>query len=168
MLVNLDTVPPAYKSYVKLVEETDLLQALRLSAYRSLEALHAIPERRWDFRYAENKWSVREVWAHVIDAERIFAYRALTFARNDKTTLPGFDENQYVPESNAGGRSLKRMADEWMHVRLASIDLFEGFTDDMLTRKGKANNSEVSVAALGFIMAGHETHHRKILHERYR
>jgi hypothetical protein len=167
MIVNLETIPSFYKAYIKLVEETDLVQALRLSSYRSLELLHSIPEKKWDFRYAPDKWSVRELWCHVIDAERIFAYRALTFARNDKTELPGFDENQYVPESNAGARSLKKIADEYLHVRMSSIDLFESFSGEMLARKGKANKNEISVAALGFIMAGHETHHRKILRERY-
>ncbi len=167
MIINLETIPPFYKAYIKLVDETDLLQALRLSSYRSLELLHSVPERKWDFRYAAGKWSVRELWCHVIDAERIFAYRALTFARNDKTELPGFDENQYVPESNASGRSLKKIADEFMHVRLGTIDLFESFSEEMLSRKGKANKNEVSVAALGFIVAGHETHHRNILRERY-
>lgn len=167
MIINLETIPPFYKAYIKLVDETDLLQALRLSSYRSLELLHSVPERKWDFRYAAGKWSVRELWCHVIDAERIFAYRALTFARNDKTELAGFDENQYVPESNASGRSLKKIADEFMHVRLGTIDLFESFSEEMLSRKGKANKNEVSVAALGFIVAGHETHHRNILRERY-
>lgn len=167
MIINLETIPTFYKTYIKLVDETDLLQALRLSSYRSLELLHSLPEAKWDFRYADGKWSVRELWGHVIDAERIFAYRALTFARNDKVELPGFDENQYVPESNAAGRSLKKIADEFMHTRMSTIDLFESFSEDMLSRKGKANKNEVSVAALGFIIAGHETHHRKILRERY-
>jgi hypothetical protein len=168
MIINLETIPSFYKGYIKLVEETDLLQALRLSSYRSLELLHSVPEQKWDFRYEPGKWSARELWCHVIDAERIFAYRALTFARNDKNDLPGFDENLYVPESNATGRSLKRIADEFMHVRLSTIDLFESFTEEMLSRKGRANKNEISVAALGFIIAGHETHHRKILRERYR
>jgi hypothetical protein len=167
MIINLETIPNFYKGYVKLVEETDLLQALRLSGYRSLELLHSIPETKWDFRYAEGKWSVREVWCHVIDAERIFGYRALTFARNDKTEIPGFDQNLYVPESNAQGRSLKKIADDFMHMRMSTIDLFDSFSADMLSRKGKANKNEISVAALGFIIAGHETHHRKILREHY-
>ena len=104
---------------------------------------------------------------HVIDAERIFAYRALTFARNDKTMLPGFEEKDYAPQANASGRSLKKIADEMAHLRTSTIDLFEGLTPKMLTLKGTANNNEFSVVAMGFIIAGHETHHRKILMERY-
>jgi hypothetical protein len=167
MLVNLETVPAFYKNYVKLVEEPDLLTALRLSAYRSLELLHGVPEKKWDYYYGPGKWSVREVWAHVMDAERIFAYRALRFARNDKTELPGFDETAYVPESQACARTLPRLADEFMRLRLSSIDLFESFSAEMLARRGVANQTAVSVATLGFIMAGHEAHHRKILRERY-
>ncbi len=167
MLLNLESVPHFYKNYVKQIEETDLIQALRISGHRMLELVHFIKEEKSDFRYAEGKWSVRELLCHVIDAERIFAYRALTFARNDKTNLPGFEENDYAPQANASGRSLKKIADEMAHLRVATIDMFEGFTPEMLTRKGKANNNELSVVSLGFVIAGHETHHRKILMERY-
>jgi hypothetical protein len=103
----------------------------------------------------------------VIDAERVFAYRALTFARNDKTLLPGFEEKDYAPQANASGRNLKKIADEMAHLRISTIGLFEGFTTKMLTFKGTANQNEFSVVAMGFIIAGHETHHRKILMERY-
>lgn len=167
MFLNLDTIPPFYKGYVKLVENPDLLQALRISGYRTQELVHGIAEKKQDYRYADGKWSVREVLCHMLDAERIFAYRALRFARNDKTNLAGFDEKEYAKELNAEGRSLRRIADEMQHVRTATIDLFEGFTAEMLTRKGTANNNELSVMALGFIIAGHETHHAKILQERY-
>lgn len=167
MLLNLDTVPPFYKNYVKQIEETDLLQALRISGHRALELLHSIPEEKADFRYAEGKWSIRELLCHMIDAERIFAYRALRFARNDKTPLAGFEEKEYAPEANASGRSLQKIAAEMAHLRSATIDLFEGFTPEMLIRKGTANKNELSVVALGFIIAGHETHHCNVLKERY-
>lgn len=167
MLLNLETVPHFYKNYVKLIDETDLIQALRISGHRMLELVHFIKEQKSDYRYEEGKWTVRELLCHVIDAERIFAYRALRFARNDKTVLPGFEENEYAPQANASGRSLKKIADEMAHVRLATIDLFESFTPEMLTRKGTASKNEMSVNVLGFVIAGHETHHRKILMERY-
>lgn len=167
MLLNLDTIPHFYKNYVKLIEETDLLQALRISGNRCQELLHSIPADRQDFRYGEGKWSIRELLCHMIDAERIFTYRALRFARNDKTPLSGFDENVYTPESNAAGRDLKSIINEVAHLRTSTIDLFSGFTADMLSRKGTANNVELSVASVGFIIAGHETHHVKILKERY-
>lgn len=167
MLLNLESVPHSYKNYVKQIEETDLIQALRISGHRMLELVHFIKDEKADYRYADGKWTVREVLCHVIDAERIFAYRAMRFARNDKTSLAPFEENDYAVQANASGRSLRKIADEMAHLRVSTIDMFDGFTPEMLTRKGTANNNELSVVALGFIIAGHETHHRKILMERY-
>jgi uncharacterized damage-inducible protein DinB len=167
MLINLETVPHFYKNYVKQIEESDLLQALRISGHRTLELVHSIKDEKKDFRYGDGKWSIRELLCHMIDAERIFAYRALRFARNDKTPLPGWEENDYAPNANASGRSIKQIADEMRHVRISTLDLFEGFTEEMLWRKGIANNNEMSVLVMGFVIAGHETHHRRILTERY-
>ncbi|HRG09155.1 MAG TPA: DinB family protein [Cyclobacteriaceae bacterium] len=167
MLLNLETIPHFYKNYVKQVEESDLLQALRISGHRALELVHTIQDPKKDFQYATGKWTIREVLCHMIDAERIFAYRALRFARNDKTALAGWDENDYAPQANAAGRSLQKIAAEMAHLRSATIDMFEGFTPEMLVRKGIANNNELSVVALGFIIAGHETHHCGILKDRY-
>jgi len=167
MLLNLEGVPHFYKNYVKLIEETDLIQALRISGHRMLELVHFIKEEKADYRYAEGKWTVRELLCHVIDTERIHTYRALRFARNDKKPLQGFEQDDYVPQSNASGRSLKKIADEMAHLRIATIDMFEGFTPEMLKRRGTTSDNELSVIALGFIIAGHETHHRKIVMERY-
>jgi len=167
MFLNLDTIPPFYKGYVKLVEQPDVLQALRISGYRTLELIHSIPEEKADYRYAPGKWSIRQVLCHMQDAERIFSYRALRFARNDQTPLAGFDENTYADHLNAESRSLSQLADEMQHLRTATVDLFNGFTADMLTRKGTANNNELTVGAIGIIIAGHETHHAKVLRERY-
>jgi len=167
MLLNLDTVPHFYKNYVKQIEESDLLQALRISGHRCLELVHSMPEDKADYRYAEGKWTIREVLCHMIDAERIFAYRALRFARNDKTPLAGFEENDYAQQANASGRSIQKIAAEMAHLRSSTIDLFEGFTPEMLIRKGTANTNELSVVVLGFIVAGHETHHCNVLRERY-
>lgn len=167
MLINLETIPHFYKNYVKQIEESDVLQALRISGHRTQELIHDIKPEKADFAYAAGKWTIRELLCHMIDAERIFAYRALRFARNDKTPLAGFEENDYAPQANASGRSLKKIADEMGHLRSSTIDLFESFSEDMLVRKGSANNNELSVIAIGFIIAGHETHHRKVLIERY-
>jgi hypothetical protein len=167
MLINLETIPHFYKNYVKQVDEPDVLQALRISGHRMQELVHSIPADKADFAYAEGKWTVRELLCHIIDAERIFAYRALRFARNDKTPLAGFEENDYAPQANAGGRSLQKIASEMVHLRASTIDMFEGFTPEMLVRKGTSSNNELSVVALGFIIAGHEKHHLKILQERY-
>jgi len=167
MLLNLETIPPFYKNYVKQIDEPDMLQALRISGHRMSELVHSIADNKADFAYAPGKWTVRELLCHIMDAERIFCYRALRFARNDKTPLSGFEENDYAPQANASGRSLQKIASEMSHLRSSTIDLFESFTPEMLTRKGTANKNELSVVALGFIISGHETHHRKILQERY-
>lgn len=167
MLLNLESIPSFYKKYVKQIDETDLLQALRISGHRMTELVHSIPDAKADFRYEDGKWSIRELLCHIIDAERIFAYRALRFSRNDKTPLAGFEENDYAPQANAGGRSLNKIADEMKHLRTSTVDLFESFTPEMLARKGTASNNELSVIGLGFIIAGHETHHLHILKDRY-
>lgn len=167
MFLNLETVPAFYKGYVKLVEHPDIIQALRISGYRTLELIHSIPEAKTDFCYAEGKWSVREVLGHMMDAERIFAYRALRFARSDRTPLPGFDEQAYAPHLNVSSRSLAQLGEEMQHLRTTTVDLFQSFSEEMLTCKGMASNNELSVGALGIIIAGHETHHCKIIRERY-
>jgi hypothetical protein len=167
MLLNLETIPPFYKNYVKQIDEPDMLQALRIAGHRMQELVHEIPDNKTDFAYAPGKWTVRELLCHILDAERIFCYRALRFARNDKTPLSGFEENDYAPQANASGRSLQKIAAEMSHLRASTIDLFESFTPEMLTRKGTVNKNEISVVAIGFIISGHETHHRKILQERY-
>lgn len=167
MLLNLDNIPSFYKNYVKQIEEPDMLQALRISGHRMSELVHSIPADKADFAYAPGKWTVRELLCHTMDAERIFCYRALRFARNDKTPLSGFEENDYAPQANASGRSLQKLATEMAHLRSSTIDLFESLTPEMLNRRGTANGKELSVIALGFIIPGHETHHRKILMERY-
>ncbi len=167
MLLNLDTIPPHYKKYVKLIDETDMPQALRVSGHRAQELVHALKPELADYRYAEGKWSVREVLCHLMDAERIFAYRALRFARHDQTPLAGFDENSYASQAHAEGRSLRQLANEMKHLRQSTLDLFDSFSPEMLLRKGVANQAEISVMALGFVIAGHETHHLSILKDRY-
>jgi hypothetical protein len=164
---DLTNVPDFYKRYVQHVQHYDLLDAFKNSAAETLELIRSIPEENGEFRYAQDKWSVKEVLCHMIDAERIMAYRALRFARNDKTPLHGFEENDYAPEANAENRSLSSIAEEMGRLRSTTIDMFASFTPGMLMRKGLANNVELSVLTLGYIIPGHESHHRKILKERY-
>ena len=164
---DLSTLPDFYKRYVEHVKDYDVLDALKTSLRDTLAVIKSIPEEKGDYRYAAGKWSIKELLCHMMDTERILAYRALRFARNDKTQLHGFEENEYAPEANAQNRSIKKIAAEMERLRLTSIDLFENFTPEMLGRKGIANNVEFSVLNLGYIIAGHESHHRKILRERY-
>lgn len=164
---QLDTVPQFYKGYVENVKDMDVHEALTYASKITLELIRSIPEEKGTYQYGEGKWTIKELLAHMQDAERIQAYRALRFARNDKTELPGFEENDYAPEANAHARTIKQLADELERVRLTTIDLFNSFTDDMLKREGLANKSKLSVLSLGYIIAGHELHHRRILVERY-
>jgi uncharacterized damage-inducible protein DinB len=143
------------------------MDALRTSISETRSLIHSIPESKGEYRYAPGKWSIKELLCHMLDAERVFAYRALRFARNDQTELAGFDEKNYAPNANAHSRTLSQLADEFNRLRLTTIDLFESFTPEMLSRCGKANNNMVSVINLGYIIAGHEVHHRNILIERY-
>jgi uncharacterized damage-inducible protein DinB len=165
--MNLESVPPFYKGYVENVKDMEVLEAMKHSAEATLKLIRSIPEEKGEYRYAEGKWSIKELLAHMIDVERIMAYRALRFARNDKTDLPGFEENDYAPEANAHGRTIKQLADEMERLRLTTIDLYKSFTPPMLGREGTANKNKLSVRMLGYIIPGHETHHRKILIERY-
>jgi uncharacterized damage-inducible protein DinB len=144
-----------------------MLEALSNSGDITSAFVLALPEERGAYRYAPEKWSIKEVICHIMDAERIFAYRALRFSRNDATPLHGFEENDYAPEANARARTLTQLAEEMKRLRASTIDLFASFTPEMLERKGSANNSTISVINLGYVIAGHETHHRNILTERY-
>jgi hypothetical protein len=164
---DFDTLPEFYQRYVQHVKDYDVLEAMRISSIETLALVRSIPEEKGEHRYATGKWSIKELLCHMLDTERIMAYRALRFARNDKTNLAGFEENDYAPEANAVNRTTKEIANEMERLRMTSIDLFINFTPEMLKRKGLANNLELSVLNLGYIISGHESHHRTILKERY-
>lgn len=164
---DLESVPPFYQGYVNHVKDADLLEVLAASNVAMLHVVRGIPESHGSFRYAVGKWSIKELLCHVIDAERIFAYRALRFARNDKTPLAGFEEADYAVQANANGRTIVQLAGEMERLRTTTIDLYKTFTDEMFLRTGTANNTTLSVLNLGYIIAGHETHHRKVLEQRY-
>ncbi|MBL6447417.1 DinB family protein [Fulvivirga sp. 29W222] len=164
---NLLSVPSFYQKYVERIDEEELIPALINSGNLTIDMIKSIPEASGDYRYAEGKWSIKEVLVHLIDAERVFAYRALRFGRGDKTELSGFEENNYAIASNANTRKLYKIIEEYNNVRAATIDLFSSFDVEALARTGLANGSEISVNAIGFVIAGHETHHRNVLSERY-
>lgn len=158
---------PFYAAYVAGVPEEDVLAALRASGRELAATLASIPESRAGHRYAEGKWSVREVVGHLIDAERIFSYRALRVARGDTTPLPAFDENDYVRTAGSDARMLTALVDELALVRESSLRLFESLPADAWMRRGVASGREVTVRALAYITAGHARHHHRILRERY-
>ena len=156
-----------YGRYIAQVKEDDLLTAFTNQNNIPESFLKSIPEAKWDYAYAEGKWTIKELVQHLIDAERIFAYRALRIARKDETPLPGFDENTYAPASEAGRRSSTVLMEEFVAVRKTTELLFKSFTNEMLQHKGVASNQPVTVNALGFITVGHFYHHKNILEERY-
>ena len=162
-----DEYAPFYRGYVDQVPSDQILQALRLSAFDTVVFLENLPAGKWDFRYGPGKWTIGEAMLHVIDTERIFAYRALRIARGDSTPLPGFDQDAYVPESGAARRSPESIIAEFRAVREATLQLFENLDPVAWGRSGTASGHPVSVRALAFIIAGHEHHHRRIMVERY-
>ena len=157
---------PYYGKYIALVGP-DSLAALESQARSTAAFLAAVPEEKGNYRYAEGKWSVKEVIGHLADGERIFAYRALRIARADTTDLPGFEENDYVPAGRFDRRTLADMAAELASVRAATLTLVRSLDAEALVRMGSANGSPVSVRALVAIIAGHELHHLGLLRERY-
>ena len=159
--------PPYTEGYISRVPDGDIVATLRNQLDETLSLIRSIPDARGDFRYAEGKWSIKELIGHVIDSERVFAYRALRFARGDATPLSGFEQDDFVRGGAFDKRSLNDLANEYEHVRRSSISLFSNLEDDAWSRRGSANNNETSVRALAFIVAGHERHHLEILRTRY-
>lgn len=158
---------PFYHTYVMALGDVDLLDELRNGKQVLLSLLEEIPEEKLTYAYAEGKWTLAEALVHMLDTERIFQYRALCIARNDKSEFPGFDQEAYVPVSNANNRSKKDLINEYVAVRDSSITLFASLDEEALKRVGVASGSKMSVRALGFITSGHQAHHVRILRERY-
>jgi len=158
---------PFYGTYVGKVPDGDLLELLERQRRETQNLLAGLSDTQALHRYAPGKWSIKEVVGHLMDSERVFCYRALRFARADEKPLQGFDEKAWVPAGSFDARPLADLAAELDAVRRATIALFGGFDAAALARKGTANNNEVTVRALAWIVAGHERHHVAILRERY-
>ncbi len=164
--------PSEYASYYgnyidQVAEEYTLIEELEISLHRFIKFVQDIPMDKFDYQYAEGKWTIKDIIQHLIDAERIFAYRALCFARKDATELPGFEENDYVDEANANNRSIMELLTELSAVRHATLLLFKSFNETQLLRSGIASNNPMSVRAIGFVIIGHQNHHQKVFEERY-
>lgn len=159
--------PAFYQGYVNMVAG-DAPYPILLVQYKEMDAFMArLTEEVADYAYAPGKWNIREVLQHLIDAERVFAYRALWIARGAQAPLPGYDENDFADKARQTLRTLSLLKEELLLVRQTTLHLFDAFTQEILERKGFANNAPVTVNALGFIIAGHFAHHRQILLERY-
>ncbi len=159
---------PFYANYIQSSEsEYTLIEELEISVHRLIKFVQNIPMDKFDYRYAEGKWTIKDILQHLIDAERIFAYRALRFARKDATPLPGFEENSYVVSAHATSRSIQDLLTELAVVRQATLSLFKTFSEEDLQEIGTASNHPMSVRALGFVIIGHQNHHQRIFQERY-
>ncbi len=158
---------PYYERYIALVQGEDILAALDQQRRQTLLLLSCRDEDEGNFRYAPGKWSVKEVLGHVCDTERVFAYRALRFSRADATPLAGFEQDDYVRDGPFANRPLSDLIEDFIAVRRATLSLLRNLDEAAWMRRGIANNNEVTVRALAYIIAGHELHHRRILEEKY-
>ncbi len=156
-----------YANYISKVPGSDVLNVLESQRLQMLQLFAGRSERDGSFRYAPGKWTVKEVLGHITDTERIFSYRALRIARGDQTPLPGFEQDDYVRSGAFGDRTLAGLAEEFGAVRTASVSLLRSCNEEAWSRRGVASQKEVTVRALGFMIAGHQIHHRIILEERY-
>lgn len=156
-----------YGTYIAKVAETDLIEELEISVHRLIKFVQNIPMDKYDYRYVPGKWTIKDILQHLIDAERIFVYRALRFARKDQTPLPGFEEDGYADVADGSKRSIQDLLTELAIVRQATLSLYKSFSEEMLLRKGIASNSPMSVRAMGFVIIGHQNHHQSVFEERY-
>jgi len=158
---------PYYGTYIDKVPDGDVVETMKRQVPETLALIRSLPEADGDKRYAPDKWSIREMIGHIIDGERIFAYRALRFARADATPVAGFDENAYVANAPFSHVSLADLASELEHVRASTAHFFANLDEEAFGRRGSANNAEITVRALAYILTGHEIHHLGVLRTRY-
>lgn len=154
-------------AYIRKVPGGEFHVELEKSKNRVIAFLLSIPTAKWKSRYAEGKWTIKEIVQHMIDVERVFAYRALRFARNDKTALPGFEVDDYVPPSKANDRPVEDLIQDFKAARTSTQILFKSFPKEMLKNMGTASGSEISVRAAGFKLIGHDIHHCRVMQNRY-
>ncbi len=158
---------PGHAGYVALVEEEDILSAMERQSSEMQKFLASLDETKSAYRYAEGKWSVKEVIGHITDAERIISYRALAIARGESQPLPGFDENAYVENAGFDDWKVGDLAEQYALVRRANIVFFQNLPAEAWQRRGTANNAPASVHGMAYVIVGHERHHLQVLHERY-
>jgi hypothetical protein len=160
---------PYFEQYLQLVskEGKSIIEYLIDSQKNFESLLRNLPIEKHNFSYAEGKWTVKELIQHIIDTERVFSYRALCFARNDSTSLPGFDQDIFSDNDNANDRNYYDLLDEMAVLRNSSVQLYKSFSDEALFRIGVASDNKMSVRALGYLFSGHQMHHLNIVKERY-
>lgn len=164
---NLEKFRAYFSNYINLVKEDDLILALKTNLKETKSIFEAIPLEKENYAYAEGKWTVKEVLSHIIEAERVFAYRALRFSRQDGIELAAFEEDFYVLNSNASSRNLSEIVKEFEFLRASTIAMYSYFDENMLDFEGKTNQNIFTARALGFMIVGHTKHHCSIIHEKY-
>lgn len=157
----------SFQGYITKADDTDVVKAIRRNSKAFLKLLKNIPHKKRSHAYAEGKWTIKEMLQHIIDAERVFVYRALTFSRKDQSPLPGFDENNWAASANKKNRKWNDLVEEFTLLRSATEIFFASLTDEELTFAGIANTKPTNALAMGYIVAGHTKHHMDVLEERY-
>jgi len=168
MRPNKNDYAPYYDRYVSLVKGDNIHKILAEQSMATQEVLNSFPGTVGNYSYEDGKWTVKEVIGHLIDTERVMAYRAMCIARGEKKPLPGFEQDDYVKFGNFNKRELSDLIYEFRLLRESNLLLAKGFDEECLQRRGVASNNEINVLALLYIIAGHENHHMRILHERYK
>lgn len=156
-----------FGTYIKEAGDGKLIEELEISLHEFIRFVQNIPMDKFDYRYAEGKWTIKDIIQHIMDAERIFAYRALRFSRNDKTPLPSFEEDDYANNTESNKRSIQDLLTEFSALRHSTLLFYKSLSEEQLKRIGTASNNPISVRALGFVMIGHQKHHQKVFEERY-
>jgi uncharacterized damage-inducible protein DinB len=168
MLSKKDAVhAPFYDRYVQLAADMDVAAAIAENTQTVTAFLEQLPAGKWDYAYAAGKWTITEMLQHIIDAERVFVYRALTFARMDQTPLPGFDEDEWATNANKAKRRAESVFAEFKLLRASTETFYHYLTEAELKAEGSANNNRCNTLALGYILAGHAAHHMNVIKERY-
>ena len=167
MNISHDEFNHYYLPYIQLAANQDIVLGLKENVISVVDFYQNIPSEKLEHAYAEGKWTPKDILLHIIDTERVFVYRAMRIARQDKTEMVGFEQDDYVDAGKANNRTINSLIEEYKTVRNATIALFDSFSDEELKSIGKANGSTVSVRALGFIITGHENHHNNVIREHY-
>jgi len=162
-----DEYTPYHETYISLVQADDIVTALQAQGNETAAMLLRLPPAMADYRYAPDKWTIKQVLGHVTDGERVLAYRALRFARGDRTPLTGYEQDDFMRGANFEPRTLASLIEEFEAVRRSTVLLFASLEPEAWSRRGVANQNEISVRALAWLIAGHEMHHRRALQEKY-
>ena len=165
--MDIKTFPIYYQGYIELVPDGEPIAILEYQIKESFGSLVMVSEDKGDFAYDEGKWTIKDIVQHIIDTERIFSYRALSFARGEQLALAGYDHEAYGKQMNTQARTLKSLLEEWKNLRISTLDLFRSFDSKMLKKIGNANGNDLSVEQILYILIGHEIHHLNIINQRY-